>query len=213
MSTTCSLLDAWGIAVQGVLGLGALSTLAYKRQLETPRRPFLIWLLDTSKQAISSGVGHMQNVGLSELFLVRMHVAPTSPCVWYLVNLVLDTTLGTGVAYFALRSAEACLSACADSLAPSCAQPLLEMASTGHYGSPPSFLRWVSQTLLWLVVVTVAKAVVAAFVLAAALPLHAAGLRTLSPLEPYPRTEVVTVMLVAPLVLNVIQLWIQDNFL
>lgn len=211
--STCSLLDAWGIMVQGALGLGALSTLAYKRQLETARRPFLIWLFDTSKQAISSGVGHMQNVALSELVFVRMHVVPTSPCVWYLVNLVLDTTLGTCAAYFALRSAEVFLSACADWLTPGCAQPVLEMASTGHYGSPPSFLRWVNQTLLWLVVVTVAKAVVAAFILAAAMPLHAVGLRTLAPLERYPRIEVVTVMLVAPLVLNVIQLWIQDNFL
>jgi len=213
MSSTCSLLDAWGITVQGVLGLGALSTLAYKRQLETPQRPFLIWLLDASKQAISSGVGHMQNVGLSELVLVRAHVAPTSPCVWYVVNLVLDTTLGTFVAYFVLRGAEVLLSACADWLPLGCTQPLLEMASTGHYGSPPSLVRWLSQTALWLVVITIAKAVVASLVLVAALPLHAVGLRTLRPLEPYPRAQVVTVMLVAPLLLNIVQLWIQDNFL
>jgi hypothetical protein len=211
--TSCSLLDAWGLAVQGLLGIGALSTLAYKRQLETPRRPFRVWLFDTSKQAISSGVGHLQNVGLSELVFVRIQVARTSPCVWYLVNLIFDTSLGTCVSYYLLRSAEVALSTCADSLPTGCTQALLEMASTGHYGTPPSASRWASQVFLWLLVVTLAKAVVSALILMAAAPLHAVGLSTLRPLEPYPRLEVVIVMLIAPLLLNVIQLWIQDNFL
>ncbi|KAJ1639965.1 vacuolar membrane protein-domain-containing protein [Pavlovales sp. CCMP2436] len=213
--TECSLLDAWGIAVQGLLGFGALSTLAYKRQLETPRRPYLIWLFDSSKQAISSGVGHLQNVALSELVLVRLHLhTTTSPCAWYVVNLVLDTTLGTCVSYYVLRTAEVILSMCADwPLPSSCQQALLEMASTGHYGTPPALSRWASQTLLWLFVVTVAKAIVAAVILAAALPLHSAGMRVLRPLEPFPKFEVFVVLVVAPLVLNVIQLWAQDNFL
>lgn len=214
LSSPCSLLDAWGILVQGLLGVGALSTLAYKRQLEQPCRPRLTWLLDASKQALSSASGHFQNVALSELVFVRLHVAATSPCVWYLVNLVLDTTLGTALAFYALRTAEALLSAGARlAPRPACARTLLEAAETGQYGAPPQISRWAAQLFVWLLVTTCVKAVVAAIILVAAMPLHSAGLYTLRPLQPYPRAQVVLVVLVVPLLLNVMQMWIQDNFL
>jgi hypothetical protein len=212
-SPMCSLLDSSGIAVQGLLGLAALSSLAYKRRLETPRRPRLIWLFDTSKQAISSGVGHLQNVGLSEILLVRIVGADTSPCAWYIVNLVLDVTLGTCATYWLLRSAEVVLSACADHLPGGCAQALLETAGTGHYGAPPQVSRWGAQLVLWLCVVTLAKLVVSLSVLVAATPLHDVGLLALRPFEQHPRVRAFLVFLWLPLCLNVVQLWVQDNFL
>mmetsp|Transcript_11207 Transcript_11207/g.38184 ORF Transcript_11207/g.38184 Transcript_11207/m.38184 type:complete len:286 (-) Transcript_11207:182-1039(-) len=209
----CSLLDTWGIAIQGLLGVGALSTLLYKRQLEVPRRPRLIWFYDASKQAFSSGLGHMLNVALSERVLVRLHATLTSPCAWYLVNLVLDTTLGTVVAYYVLRAAEASAAACADCAPPSCSSALSDAAATGHYGSPPSCQRWSLQVVLWMVVIVLVKAVIATVILIAAAPLHAAGVLLLAPFAALPRLRVFLVVLVIPLVLNVMQIWIQDNFL
>lgn len=209
----CSLLDAWGIIVQGLLGVSALSTLVYKRLLEVPRRPRLIWFFDTSKQAASASVGHMLNVLLSERVLVRLHVSMRSPCAWYLVNLVLDTTVGTIVAFYVLRTAEAMLDVVADCAGGACAAVLLDASSTGHYGTPPSCWRWGLQLVLWLVVTITTKAIISAMIIMAAVPLHSSAATTLSPLEHYPRIQATIVVLVVPLGLNVMQFWIQDSFL
>lgn len=43
--------------------------------------------------------------------------------------------------------------------------------------------------------------------------LNVLGLYVLKPLEPHPKLELVTVMIMIPLVFNILQLWIQDSFL
>lgn len=48
--------------MQCVLGALALLALVYKRQMERPKRPSKVWLLDVSKQVLGSFLIHMTNL-------------------------------------------------------------------------------------------------------------------------------------------------------
>lgn len=63
------LMDSFGIFLQGLLAMVAFSTLMLKRFREPKheRRPWRIWFLDTSKQAIGMLFIHFANVYLSDL--------------------------------------------------------------------------------------------------------------------------------------------------
>lgn len=75
-------------------------TRSVKRCLEWPQRPWLIWLLDTSKQAFSQVHSHFINVGMAILLAKEFS---EDGCVWYLINIVLDSTLGTLLCYGVLH--------------------------------------------------------------------------------------------------------------
>ncbi|KAJ1641197.1 hypothetical protein T492DRAFT_569079, partial [Pavlovales sp. CCMP2436] len=58
----CELADTFALVVQGMLGVLALASLVWKRYIETPPRPMVVWLMDTSKQATGGGTAHLTNV-------------------------------------------------------------------------------------------------------------------------------------------------------
>ncbi|XP_019738693.1 store-operated calcium entry regulator STIMATE-like, partial [Hippocampus comes] len=64
-----ALMDSFGIFLQGLLAVMAFSILMLKRFREPKheRRPWRIWFLDTSKQAIGMLFIHFANVYLSDL--------------------------------------------------------------------------------------------------------------------------------------------------
>jgi hypothetical protein len=66
-------------AVQFLLGLGALLSLAIKRHLERPRRPWAIFMADVSKQAFSALVAHFFNMGFS---FVLKNKGQENECKW-----------------------------------------------------------------------------------------------------------------------------------
>jgi hypothetical protein len=98
MSTTCHLVDGFAIVVQVLMAILAFSSLLYKRHIEDPKRPILIWALDTSKQAIAASLVHISNIGLSIVSSWLGH-REGNPCVWYFLNLALDTTVGVYLLY------------------------------------------------------------------------------------------------------------------
>ncbi|MBN3292084.1 STIMA regulator, partial [Polypterus senegalus] len=84
-----ALMDRFGVLIQGLLAVVAFSTLMLKRFREPKdeRRPWRIWFYDTSKQAIGALFIHFANVFLSNL-------TKEDPCSLYLMNFLLDATLG-----------------------------------------------------------------------------------------------------------------------
>ena len=54
----CELLRMFGFFIQFLLGVICFSVLVIKRQLESPKRSLLVWLLDISKQGISTLILH-----------------------------------------------------------------------------------------------------------------------------------------------------------
>lgn len=103
----CHLLGPYALIVQGALGLLAVSSLAYKRWRETPRRPLKIWFFDVSKQVFGSVLLHLANILMSMLSSGKFDVAANTkatpqyageddqgktpnPCSFYLLNLAID---------------------------------------------------------------------------------------------------------------------------
>ena len=77
--------------VQALLGLLVILSLVYKRQRESPKRPWNIWLFDIAKQLAGQMFVHGVNLLISG---VVAHVASGNACVLYFLNILIDTTLG-----------------------------------------------------------------------------------------------------------------------
>jgi hypothetical protein len=86
----CNFFDDFGLLIQFILGVISLSFLVLKRYLEFPRRDWLTWFLDTSKQIAGQLTQHGFNL------LISSHLGSNggSECEWYIVNLINDSTIG-----------------------------------------------------------------------------------------------------------------------
>ena len=155
-----------------------------------------MWTMDTSKQVMSAGVVHCFNL------MSSYYVETYKACTWYFLSLLADVLLGTALCYLLLSGLESSLST----------RPSLSFRS-GDYGTPPSWHKWVYQALVWMLVVWLMKASMIGVMLVLKQPLEAAGGALLGPLEPYPKAELVFVMVVVPVVMNGVMFWVIDSFL
>ncbi|KTW28778.1 hypothetical protein T552_01408 [Pneumocystis carinii B80] len=99
----CKILSPFSLFVQEILGAFVLFSLLIKRHWEYPRRSFRIWFFDVSKQIIGAAVIHILNVFISNIigFNEREH-GFSNPCVWYLLNIMIDTTIGVPILWIVL---------------------------------------------------------------------------------------------------------------
>ena len=79
-----------------ILGVGSFAILVVKRHVEKPRRPWKIWALDSSKQAISQAVAHWTNMLLA--FLLSEGEGSDN-WDWYFINITVDVIFGVLIAY------------------------------------------------------------------------------------------------------------------
>lgn len=93
------MLGSFGTLVQTALGVVAFMVLFIKRCLEKPPRPWKIWFLDVSKQIFSACVGHGMNLLLSIIMSTESH----DECVYYLVNTILDCSVGVFISFFFMK--------------------------------------------------------------------------------------------------------------
>lgn len=191
----CQLNDHFGLVVQGILAAVAFSTLILKRLREPvlDRRPVLIWFFDTSKQAVGAMLVHFANIFLAGLFR-------GDPCTWYLINFLLDSTLGLVVIYLCLRFMQVVVR-------------IYEWDSLrfGEYGNPPQCKAWAGQCILYLCAVIVEKGTITLLV---QLDFWIEVRKfILLPVKNHPKVELAIVMLIIPFVFNAIMFWVVDNFL
>ncbi|XP_077982417.1 store-operated calcium entry regulator STIMATE-like [Glandiceps talaboti] len=189
-----ALTNPFGIFIQGILAFVAFSTLMLKRLREpkAERRPWRIWFYDTSKQGLGALVIHFANVFLADLF-------HGDPCTWYIINFLLDSTIGLLVIYIGLKITQIIVR-----------RKQCDSLRFGEYGEPPSCNAWVGQCGLYILVVIIEKILITLLV----------QFRfwdkvrdfILSPIH-NPQLEVVIVMLIIPFVVNAIMFWVVDNFL
>ncbi len=64
-SNSCNMVGLLGILIQVGLGILSFSVLFIKRMREQPRRPWKIWIFDTSKQLVSQLFAHFINLTIS----------------------------------------------------------------------------------------------------------------------------------------------------
>ncbi|KAI8084254.1 vacuolar membrane protein-domain-containing protein [Gilbertella persicaria] len=199
----CKLLDSFAIFVQLMLAGLAFSTLYIKRQRESPQRPLLIWSFDVSKQLIGGGVVHTLNVLASHIFGKSLEGEPQSnPCVWYFLNIFIDTTFGVLIIWSVLSSVKFITEFYR-----------LPGFQSGVYGEPPLVNQlqvWAKQLGVYVLALVTMKVVV--LILFAICPwLENFGKWVLSWTMGNYRLQVLFVMLIFPLLMNIIQFWIVDT--
>ncbi|KAI9090518.1 vacuolar membrane protein-domain-containing protein [Phlyctochytrium arcticum] len=193
----CKLIDGFAIAVQVLMASVALGSLIVKRQREHPRRPFIIWAMDTSKQAVAAGMVHFANIALA---YIADSDESSNPCVWYSLNILLDTTLGVGVLALLLTAFHRAANHIGIS----------DMQS-GQYGDPPRFSAWFRQLILFLTAWFFVKVFVV--LLLKVFPFLATmAAWVLDPLarDGDTKLQTVVVMFIFPLIMNVVQAWLID---
>ncbi|XP_059966600.1 store-operated calcium entry regulator STIMATE isoform X3 [Mesoplodon densirostris] len=187
-----ALMHSFGIFLQGLLGVVAFSTLMLKRFREPKheRRPWRIWFLDTSKQAIGMLFIHFANVYLADL-------TEEDPCSLYLINFLLDATVGMLLIYMGVRAVSVLVE-----------WQQWESLRFGEYGDPLQCGAWVGQCALYIVIMIFEKSVV--FIVLLILQWKKVAL--LNPIE-NPDLKLAIVMLIVPFFVNALMFWVVDNFL
>lgn len=192
MSGSCKLVDSFAIAVQIMMALVAVASLLYKRSMEQPKRKLLVWCLDTSKQGIAASLVHFANILLAYISSVFPDASSPNPCVYYFLNLLLDTTAGVWILYIFLKTIHSAAARCG-----------LVDIQMGIYGQPPRFWPWFKQLILFLFAWFFVKVIVAVSILA--IPVFGIiATWLLSPLQS-DRAQIVVVMFIFPLCMNVVQ--------
>ncbi|EHB02319.1 Transmembrane protein 110 [Heterocephalus glaber] len=178
-----ALMYSFAIFIQGLLGILAFSTLMLKhfREPKHERRPWRIWFLNTSKQAIETQFIHFANVYLADL-------TEEDPCSLYLINFLLDLTMGMLLIYVGV---------CAVSVLIEWQQ--WESLRFGEYGDPLLRHAWVGQCTLYLVIMIFEKSVV--FIVLLTLQWKKVAL--LNPIE-NPDLKLAIVMLIVPFFVNIL---------
>jgi hypothetical protein len=190
--SACKLVDTFAIVVQILMAIGALSALLYKRAIEKPQRSILIWSMDTSKQVIAASIVHFTNILLAYL-ATFIPQSSTNPCVWYFLNLLMDCTIGVYILHIFLKG----LNRVASRIG-------ITGIKMGHYGSPPRFMPWFKQLILFLTAWFWVKIIVG-FALFAVPIFSILGTWVLSPIADDKRAQIVFVMFLFPLCMNIIQ--------
>lgn len=198
----CTLLDSvFGTFVQVALALIGVCALVVKRNYESPRRAWKIWALDVSKQAVSGVCAHL--AGIINSLIVEKRTGAGDECSWYLIAFSLDTSFGVLLAYLAVKALA--------KHAPGWGMTSLK--DTGNYGEPPDYGIWAKQLGAWCIITVAARACILVLMLILQAPLSWLSNGIAQPLACCPEVFLVLVMVAAPVGMNLVQLWIQDNFL
>jgi len=215
-ASTCRLLGgAFANGLQLVLAVIAFSTLLLKRARERPPLELRIWVLNVGKQVVSLTVAHAFAVVASIFVSTTLQAA--SECAWYAVIFSVDTVVGTALALIlhkcALQAAQ--LYVHKQSSLSSRARSVCEMVvNCGSYGSPPSLVAWAWQALEWTLCVLLARflcATVVAFLGPTLLAAIAEGID--QRFGGHQGLQLVSVMILWPLLVNIAQVLLQDAVL
>ena len=204
----CELFGPFGFFVQFSLGVVSFGTLIIKRQLEYPKRSLRIWLLDVSKQGISTFLLHFLNLFLA---VTISKENDEDACVWYLDNILLDTTFGVLFQWIFVR----CLEIIArhlkiDTLISGC---YYSIDSKEFSDSTIDYSIWFSQMGIWCLISSLAKFINYIILNSATHFFRHFGTSILQSMQEHPKFELVFVMIIVPLLTSCFQYWITDNFL
>jgi hypothetical protein len=200
-----------GLAVQGLLALCCLGVFFLKRKNETAKlgdsaRTKEEFVLDASKQFAGAGWIHVMNLAFASG--LNSFMSNGDECEWYWINIMVDTTIGTGVAYVFLQIANAFIR----KKMPASAQDF----KLGEYRGEDGILsmsKYVKQLTVWLVVITCMKILMVLFMFLFSGPLLALAGFILAPFLTQPFLKLVVVMIFFPLVMDAFQIWMVDNFI
>lgn len=190
-----ALTGVFGWLLQFILAALAFTCLILKRFCEPKykRRPWLIWFYDTSKQGLGAFVMHVANILLSGQFFQG------DPCTWYIINFLLDSSIGLFIIYIGIRYCQ-CLAETKNWAA----------INFGEYGKPPSAQVWLIQCGLYVLLMLIMKVIITLLMQFSFWEQVRDFI--LSPI-PNAYLELAIVMLIIPLFVNALMFWVTDDFL
>ncbi|EJU06608.1 hypothetical protein DACRYDRAFT_103553 [Dacryopinax primogenitus] len=196
--SSCSLMGPTAIVVQLFMGALVLLSLVYKRQRERPMRAWRIWAFDVGKQVIGQATVHVTNIIIS--WIGASNGTETNACSWYLVNILVDTTIGVGLIYVALHGLTNVLSE----------RLRIPGLVSGEYGNPPQWSFFFRQLVVYLFSLAFMKVIVLG--LFALVPeIMRLGDWMLEWTASNWALQVILVMGIVPITMNVIQFWLIDS--
>lgn len=218
----CVLLaSAAGVLAQLALFLCALGLLMVKRQIEVRRgegRTWAVWGLDVSKQGFSSGAAHICGMLWAAIIQMVSKEDTVSKCAWYLVVFVVDTSLGVFICVTLHNRLVACVKAWSEEK-----QGRLwfgAVAQCGQYGAAQArgdcrgmVSVWAPQMVEWVLCTIIGRVVSGGTVLIFWRQLVFIAQAIDDSFRHHPDAELAFVMVMGPLVLNLVQAWVQDMYL
>ncbi|NWX44087.1 STIMA regulator, partial [Steatornis caripensis] len=147
---------------------------------------------NTSKQAIGALFIHFANVFLSDL-------AEEDPCSLYLINFILDATLGMLLIWLGVKVVSWVMR-----------RKKYTYLVLGEYGDPPQAAAWIGQCILYLLIMVFEKTVIS---LVLFIPGWTKLQQILLGYIPNPQLELILVMLVVPFIVNAITFWVVDSLI
>ena len=213
-SQECEIFGFAGILVQFVLAVMCVLSLTIKKFSPTETRSWKVFCFDINKQFITAGFAHALNLLLAEY--LKAVTNSGNGCVWYFVTLLLDCSLSAATAFLIFKIIDE-----------TAIRLGIEILKSGVYIDknvpldddeidPDEYVDvriWLVQVLVWIICNFISKIVVFFVQLRYHVELVTFGTQALAGFEGYPNTELITVMIIFPFVLNTIIFWVQDNFL
>jgi len=193
----CTLVESsFDIFIQGILGLLAFTTLFAKRYMESPRRPFVVWGFDASKQAVAGMTVHILNIGIAEYLTHAVGAAAlkSDECDFYFVNFVIDIFVGVTATYLLL----AIVGVFAEKFN-------YEILRTGEYGNPPSPTAFFAQLGVYMLLTVMIKGILFSTEVFLRPYLDVWGYVMFNRFDSFPKLKLVFVMIVTPFILNSVQ--------
>jgi hypothetical protein len=166
----------------------------------------LLELSATLRGAVSGDVSVSHGLAPPSASLEAIAHPASDQCAWYAINYVLDCGLGVPIIWCLLQATSwaarqwGCRA----------------LARTGDYealGRDRVCRTWLLQLGAWLWIVAASKVILALCMWPLGAFFGRLGLKLFEPLRPYPKVELVVVMVGLPCVLNVAVAWIYDNML
>ena len=206
-----------GIAMQLCLGAFCFGSLFCKRAYEYPKRSLRIFLLDISKQGFSAGMSHVINTFAA--IILQGHSSHGDGCDWYLLNFIFEVVFVLMIS-LVIHSA---ITAWAEKNEVVSLQSgvylsihdsrYIYMYKYEDLDKHINYRVWCIQVFMWLLIVCIAKTLQFAIEIEFSNVLIDIAIACISWLNPHPDMKVFAVVIFIPTIMNVVQFWIQDNFL
>jgi STIMATE family len=208
--------DIFTILIQAFLALAAMASLYIKRLRGHPRRTLSTWFLDVSKQGFGAAYAHVLNMLIAGSIVNNVRGSSSEngsssstattlqdECAWYGMSYLLDTTLGLLLAVIGLQWLERTAKA----------RRWTALEHSGVYSGDTALSHWTAQVTAWIVILTIVKILIYAFIWVCSAPLASIGSLLFAPFTGYKHLELLFVMILFPGILNVVYFWIADSYL
>jgi len=214
----CKLVGVLGLTLQGIVAALYGSILLGKYGLERSEqlqeaRPFWVFAMDCSKQVMGAAWIHVLNLVFAGV-LAKVS-SRGDECVWFWLNLMLDTTIGVLTEYILLQGINGLIVAmCKLCRNPHYANDWIE--SGDYFDKQQRFRpqRYFKQLFVWVVlIVSLMKASMVGLMLIFNEHLERLAEFALQPCMDNETTKLIVVSIITPGIMNAFQFWVVDNII